>query len=290
MSYAGFPLRRLHPRDRSEQYKQTLEARIMDVVHSLLTGPYEPAVMRLVKSAMLAPTAPDSPAIEHAPTKCIPPQFKDAPHNRPPSLVLLAAIQKSHGAFRILRSLIRRSLSTRMARAYIGREVNNNMGHAGGPTKFDLDGKDLEQELLERAWGTSTTNLLGPVGWAAVTVGKSMKEGVKSWVEFEAPRHTQGLAVVHTGTEEGGITAMRGRIEAARERVLEEAASLVRDIFHELDEREDAGSAKGRENLSPEEAVAVGGTVYELAQWLKVIKYVFVLFSDFTKSSTHETV
>ncbi|KAG9217950.1 hypothetical protein CCMSSC00406_0008591 [Pleurotus cornucopiae] len=160
-----------------------------------------------------------------------------------------SSIQRSLGAVRTLRVQIRKSLSTRLARAYISRDVATSYTVSGAPAQMEV----VERELIERAWAKDD---LG--GWDAGRLGTVLAQGVEAWIKFELPPGLNG--------EEPSEEAMDG-FRSGREKILDEAAGTLKDVFQELDARDEEDAA-----LDEEEASAVGATLSKLASYVTLLR------------------
>lgn len=154
---------------------------------------------------------------------------------------LKALIQVSTGAHRTFRNYIRRRLYSRIARAFINRESSVSYTPSGAPGHMDL-GRDL----MERAWPKDEVP-----GWDADRLGRTISMSVEAWVNWVNFYPVDG-----------------DELNIGREKILDEAAGTLKDVFQELDMREDDAT------LDDEEANAVGQTLYQLATYVRAIKYV----------------
>jgi tuberous sclerosis 2 len=194
-----------------------LEDQITDILETLFAGSYSTRCMTILKR-----------------------------HLFPPPLPLLTSshtsIQVSIGAQRTLRNYIRKRLCTRLARAYISREISVVYSPSGAPGHMDV-----ERELMESAWPKEDVR-----GWDAGRLGRALSSSVRAWIECELTRDD----------------VMRLSVE----RILDEAAGTLKDVLQELDEREDNSV------LEEEEANAVGNTLYQLATYIPQLKYVLIVY------------
>jgi tuberous sclerosis protein 2 len=170
-------------------------------------------------------------------------------HLFPPTILpslsaMQTLIQISIGAHRTLRNYIRKGLCTRLARAYISRESSLGYSYSGAPGHMDV-----ERELMERAWPKDEVS-----GWDAGRLGPALHKSVEAWVTCEF--------------------AWDGAIGFAREKILDEAAGTLKDIFQELDSRE------AHIVLEDEEACAVGETLHQLAKYIDPLRFATSTFSE----------
>lgn len=98
--------------------QNSIEKRIMDVLDSLMTGPFSSSCTVILKYHLF-------------------PDKTDLPY----------CVLTTIGALRSLRASIRRVLSTRLARSYISRTSSMNYMPSGAPGPLSI-----HQDLLERAW------------------------------------------------------------------------------------------------------------------------------------------
>ncbi|KAF9268518.1 hypothetical protein L218DRAFT_953979 [Marasmius fiardii PR-910] len=212
------------------------ERRITDILQNLFTGPYPSTCTQiLVKCLSPSPTSSETPI----------------------------------GALRALRSLIRRALSTRLARVYISNQSSVTYTYTGAPSHIT----DIRRDIMERAWSGSATSIspssisssTAGAGWDPARWARPLKECAKSWVEL----CSQGLDVSDSTDSQKEI----------RERVLEELAGIVKDVLQELDLREEyeetpASSSSPyfkKDLLDQDEALAVGELLSELSRYLDTI-------------------
>lgn len=159
-----------------------------------------------------------------------------------------ASIQVSTGAHRSLRNFIRRRLYIRIARAFINRESSVNYSPSGAPGHMDL-----ERDLMERAWPKDDVQ-----GWDADRLGGTICKSVEAWINWVKFNPTDG-----------------DDLSDGRERILDEAAGTLKDVFQELDMRDDDTT------MDDEAATAIGETLYQLATYVHSVKY--VLFTSYSQ-------
>lgn len=117
LSHYASPLPRLSLTSGSD-HQNEIEKRIVDVLDSLVTGPFSASCTVILKYHLY-------------------PEESDIPVSTSTSL----------GALRTLRTSIRRVLMSRLARAYISRTSSVNYTPSGAPGPLEID-----RELLDRAW------------------------------------------------------------------------------------------------------------------------------------------
>ena len=151
----------------------------------------------------------------------------------PPKTPSWTSAQTTVGALRTLRVSIREALVNRLARAFITRETAMDYTPAGVPTRLDL-----EREAMARAWSQDEV-----ASWDLLKFRGVLCRAIKAWVEL--PEDSEGLSTV------------------AREQVLTEAASIVKDVVQTLDIRDD------EEEVDDEEVNAVGDILRALVAYVQ---------------------
>lgn len=146
------------------------------------------------------------------------------------------ACAMSLGAHRTLRNAIRQALCSKMARAYISRLTSTSYSPSGAPGQIDL-----ERDLMERAWSKDDLS-----GWDLLKLGRMLSKSVHAWAKHDQPEMDV----------------------PERDKILDEAAGTLKDIFQELDERED------RIEWDEEEATIAGETLQHLASFVRPLKSV----------------
>jgi len=220
------PLPRLSVMARTHLMSQ-LEEHITNVLDDLFAGPYSTSCMVILK------------------------EYLSPPHPLPTSVE--TTIRISIGAHRTLRSYIRKRLSTRLARAYVSREISLGYSPSGAPGHMDV-----ERELMESAWPKDDVS-----GWDAGRLGRVLSSSVNAWIECELIRDDV--------------------IRLAIEQILDEVAGILKDVFLELDARED------NQPLDEEEAGAVGEILHQLATYVPQIRYAFIPLPLHSIYSVQET-
>lgn len=150
-----------------------------------------------------------------------------------------AYVQTSIGAHRTYRCYIRRRLYSRIARAFINRESAGSYSQAGAPSHMDL-----ARDLMERAWPKEEAP-----SWDSERLGRSVHRSVEEWVNWVNYHPLSGED-----------------FNTAREKILEEVAGIVKDVFQELDMREDDGG------MTDDSANSIGLTLYHLARYIHIIR------------------
>ncbi|TFK37653.1 hypothetical protein BDQ12DRAFT_724108 [Crucibulum laeve] len=232
--------------------KASLEERLTETLNLLFAGPYAATCMLILKEHLFPPK--DTEDIANLPDMSSDEETVEIPQWYP----FQKAIVTSLGAHRTLRDYIRRALSTRLARAYISRENTIGYSHAGAPSHMEM-----EADLMEKAWPkedyTSSSGVgINGNGWDAGRLGKVLASSVEAWVDWTS----NGIADIETENE-----WLQNKQREDKEKIMEEAAGILKDILQELDAREDE-----RASLDEEEAGVVGETLTKLAAYILPMK------------------
>ncbi|KAI0319952.1 hypothetical protein OF83DRAFT_1169744 [Amylostereum chailletii] len=187
-----------------------LETRIVDTLDPLLNGAYASTCFVILKRHLLPQKDQD----------------------------LRVSVQTSTGASRALRVYVRRTLFSRLARAYIGRTSADNYTPSGAP-----GGMDLENSLMERAWAKDEVTR-GDLG----KVGRIFRRAAEAWVAL-SPEDYQG----------GDI--------GEREEVLMEIAGVLKDVFQEYDARQETD-----EDVDDDEGNVIGEILSTLVKFITPLK------------------
>ncbi|KAJ3809248.1 hypothetical protein F5876DRAFT_77942 [Lentinula aff. lateritia] len=225
-----------------------VEDRINEMLNSLFAGPYASTCLRVLQRNLYP-----SPKIND---------------NTFPKEVQMA-IQTSFGALRSLREYIRRTLSTRLARAYISKESAIGYSHSGAPTHLDLS-----RDMLERAWPkveTSTTSFSSTNGngWDAARFRKPLSRSTRAWVEFKYTNQSTLESARDTNAVRNGETENVNDtwVKEGKERILEEIAGILKDVIHEIESRDEDNI-----RLDEEEALTVGETLFQLSGLITIYR------------------
>ncbi|KAF8556741.1 hypothetical protein OG21DRAFT_1436438 [Imleria badia] len=143
----------------------------------------------------------------------------------------------SFGAHRTLRFDIRQALCSKMARAYIARLSTHTYAPSGAPSHMDL-----EKDLMERAWSKDDLS-----GWDLLKLERMLCKSIEAWAKRAS-----------AGADEA--------IRVDRDRILDEAAGTLKDLFQEFDEREDGV------DMDEEEASIAGETLRHLVSFVRPLK------------------
>ncbi|KAG2356908.1 hypothetical protein BDR07DRAFT_1421969 [Suillus spraguei] len=211
LAFFASPLPRVSIMSGRNHMPASLEDRIQKSLNVLFSGPYGSSCMAILKRHLLPPTDIGKDL-----------QFA--------SIIAL-------GAHRTLRNIIRQGLCTKMARAYICRLTS-----ASYPTTGVSGHKDLEKDLMERAWSKDDIS-----GWDHTRLGRLLCKSVEAWVKF-------------TPADSGEDYDME------KDKIMDEAACTMRDIFQEFDEREDGV------DMDDEEACVAGATLRQLGSFVHPIR------------------
>ncbi|KAJ3752738.1 hypothetical protein EV360DRAFT_88453 [Lentinula raphanica] len=225
---------------RSSGKRSFVEDRVSETLNSLLSGPYTSTCLRILQRNLYP-----SPIVNETTT---------------PKEVQMQ-IQTSFGAFRSLREYIRRTLSTRLARAYISKESATGYSHSGAPAHLDLS-----RDMLERAWPkvepSSSTNTNS---WNPARFRKPLAGSTRAWVEFTYQNQNPGELGPEGNADATGAGSNNGVwVKEGKERVLEEISGILKDVVYEIEE----DSTK----LDEEEARTVGETLFQLAGYVLLLK------------------
>ncbi|KAF9238338.1 hypothetical protein BU15DRAFT_88402 [Melanogaster broomeanus] len=147
-------------------------------------------------------------------------------------------LSTSFGAHRTLRLDIRQALCSKMARACIARLSTVSYTPSGAPGQMDL-----EKDLMERAWSKDDLS-----GWDLLKLGRMLCKSIEAWAKRAAAEPEEDI---HT----------------ERDRILNEAAGTLKDIFQEFDERDDGV------DMDEEEASIAGETLRHLASFVRPLKH-----------------
>ncbi|KAF7795197.1 hypothetical protein EIP86_006346 [Pleurotus ostreatoroseus] len=277
---------------------EDVEAEVTALLDALVTGPYSASCTVILKQHLFppplspsppgtavspipaaSPTVPTSTSTSSPASASIPPltSASASPSSLPPptpstppaasaSPSLTPDTHTPLGALRTLRLSIRRTLTTRLARAYLAR------AGVGGGAAADAD---LPRALLERAWAPDEG-----AGWDVGRVRGVLGRAVRAWVGWERVR--VGRRGKGEGEGEGGGTRREegggggggwgwegegaGEGEGRCAAVLAEVAGLVKDVAQTFDET--------GEELDYEEVEAVGAVLRELVVFVRMQKCV----------------
>ncbi|KAF9446530.1 hypothetical protein P691DRAFT_803822 [Macrolepiota fuliginosa MF-IS2] len=250
--------------------KPSLEDKILETLTSIYAGPYSTTCMGILKRC-LYPRFPrgDDQVTENMDTfqSSTDPETLRPPPEKVAWEPLQLGVFTSLGAYRMLRCQVRRTLMSRLARAYISRETSIGYSYSGAPSHIDV-----EQDLMEKAWpredyAANAGIGLGSVanGWDARRIGPSLAESVADWVNWvgEGPHTPSSITQLDKETFRENWDRERQRVD----KILEEAAGLLKDIFQEVDSRDEDGLG-----MNDEEAAFVGGTLFSLCKYIPPLR------------------
>ena len=150
----------------------------------------------------------------------------------------LPSVQLSFGAYRVLRNLLRRSLLTRLARAYISRASSHTYTHTGAAGSVDLP-----QEVISLAWPREDVSV-----WEFSRVSPIFCKSLGDWMVWQPEGHSLDPAPSPTI-------------------VLLEAAGLLTDVLYALDDR-----AEEEEDFDEEEVLAMSKALHRLVPYVRVYR------------------
>ena len=150
----------------------------------------------------------------------------------------LLSMQLSLGAYRVLRSLLRRSLLTRLARAYISKANSHSYTHTGAAGSVDLP-----EDFISLAWPKEDVSV-----WEFPRVSSSFSKSLGDWMVW----YSEGLSLDSALPPEA---------------ILLEAAGLLMDVLYALDDR-----AEEEDEFDEEEVLAVSKALHQLVPYMRVYR------------------
>lgn len=247
LAFSASPLPRLTVPSRPHK-ESSQEEKITETLNALLAGSYTTICMRILKKHLFPPNT--SEIINEPFPRRSPEGLSEERGGACQQLDIMTSL----GAHRMLRSFIRRALSTRLERTF-QRETSISYSHTGGPGHIEL-----ESDLTERAWPKDDyASSAGGNGWDAGRLGKVLASSVHAWVVW-------GSDVLRSRGEEDKYQSWEKQREG-QDAILEEAAGVLKDILQEMDSRED--DVMG---LDEEEVLVVGETLQNLAGYVLLLK------------------
>lgn len=142
----------------------------------------------------------------------------------------LLSVQLSFGAYRVLRNLLRRSLLTRLARAYISKANSHTYTYTGAAGSVDLP-----EDFISLAWPKEDVSV-----WEFSRVAPIFCKSLDDWMVW----HPEGNSLDPALSPEA---------------ILLEAASLLADVLYALDDR-----VEEEEEFDEEEVLAVSKALHRL--------------------------
>jgi len=146
-------------------------------------------------------------------------------------------VQLTFGAYRVLRNLLRRSLLTRLARAYISKASSHTYTYTGAAGSVDLP-----QDFISLAWPREDVSV-----WEFSRVSPVFCKSLGDWMVWQPEGHPLD-PILSPGT------------------VLLEAAGLLTDVLYALDERAE------EDDFDEEEVVALSKTLHQLVPYMRVYR------------------
>ena len=149
----------------------------------------------------------------------------------------LPSVQLSFGAHRVLRNLLRRSLLTRLARAYISKANSHTYTHTGAAGSVDLP-----QDFISLAWPREDISV-----WEFSRVSPIFCKSLGDWMVWQPEGHSLGPNLSPVA-------------------VLLEAAGLLTDVLYALDDRVE------EEDFDEEEVLALSKALHQLVPYMRVYR------------------
>ena len=210
LAFYASPLPRLSLRQVTEN-PSDIERKICGLIDSLFSGPHASSCTLLLHHSL----------------------FPDTENNQDP----LPSVQLTFGAYRVLRNLLRRSLLTRLARAYISKASSHAYTYTGAAGSVDLP-----QDFISLAWPREDVSV-----WEFSRVSPIFCKSLGDWMVWQPEGHPLD-PILSTGT------------------VLLEAAGLLTDVLYALDERAE------EDDFDEEEVVALSKALHQLVPYMRVYR------------------
>ena len=211
LAFYASPLPRLSLHQTTEPPSDT-ERKICGLIDSLFSGPHASSCTLILHRSLSPDTINDKEPL-------------------PP-------VQLSFGAYRILRNLLRRSLLTRLARAYISRASSHTYTHTGAAGSVDLP-----QDVISLAWPKEDVSV-----WEFSRVSPILCKSLGDWMVWQPEGHT--------------LDPPSSPIV-----VLLEAAGLLTDVLYALDDR-----AEEEDDFDEEEVLAMSKALHRLVPYVRVYR------------------
>jgi tuberous sclerosis 2 len=212
LAFYATPLPRLSLHQATERLSN-IEKKIWGLIDSLFSGPHASSCTILLHRSLL----PDTENDQHP----------------------LLSVQLSFGAYRVLRNLLRRSLLTRLARAYISKANSHTYTYTGAAGSVDLP-----EDFISLAWPKEDVSV-----WEFSRVSPVFCRSLGDWMVWQ-PKEGFSLDP-----------------PLSPEAILLEAASLLTDVFYALDDR-----AEEEEDFDEEEVLAVSKALHRLVPYIRVYR------------------
>jgi hypothetical protein len=211
LAFHASPLPRLSVHNVTDKLSE-VERKLWGLIDSMFSGPHAGSCT-LILHRSLSPDTEDS---------------------RDP----LPCVQLSFGAHRVLRSLLRRSLLARLARAYISKANSQTYTHTGAAGSVDLP-----EDFISLAWPKEDASM-----WEFSRVSPLYCKSLGDWMVWQPENRSLDPAL-------------------SPEIILSEAAGLLIDVLYALDDR-----AEEEDDFDEEEVVAVSKALHRLVQYIRIYR------------------
>ena len=211
LAFYASPLPRLSLHQVIDHTSDT-ERKICGLVDSLLSGPHASSCALVLHRSL----------------------FPGTEKNQDP----LPSVQLSFGAYRVLRNLLRRSLLTRLARAYISKASSQSCAPTGAAGSVDLP-----QDFISLAWPREDVSV-----WEFSRVSPIFCRSLGDWMVWQPEGYSLDPAL-------------------SAETVLLEAVGLLTDVLYALDDR-----AEEEDDFDEEEVLAVSKALHQLVPYVRVYR------------------
>ena len=210
LAFYATPLSRLSLHQVTENPSDT-ERKICGLIDSLFSGPHASSCALILHHSL-------SP---------------DTENNQNP----FPSVQLSFGAYRVLRNLLRRSLLTRLARAYISKANSHAYTHTGAAGSVDLP-----QDFISLAWPREDASI-----WEFSRVSPIFCKSLGEWMAWQPEGRSTDPVLSPIA-------------------VLSEAAGLLTDVLYALDDRAE------EDDFDEEEVLAISKALQQLVQYMRVYR------------------
>ena len=211
LAFHSSPLPRLSLHQATERLSN-IEKKIWGLIDSLFSGPHASSCTLILHRSLLP----------------------DSENNQPP----LLSVQLSFGAYRVLRNLLRRSLLTRLARAYISKANSHTYTYTGAAGSVNLP-----EDFVSLAWPKDDVSV-----WEFSRVSPIFCESLGNWMVWQPEGHSLDPPLSPEG-------------------ILLEAASLLTDVLYALDDR-----AEDEDDFDEEEVLAVSKALHRLVPYTRAYR------------------
>jgi tuberous sclerosis protein 2 len=210
LAFYASPLPRLSIHQVTEKFSG-IERKICTLIDSIFSGPHASSCTIILHRSL----SPDTES------------------NQGP----LPPVQLSLGAYRILRTLLRRSLLTRLARAYISKANSHTYTHTGAAGSVDIP-----EDFLSLAWPKEDVSV-----WEFSRVSQMFCKSLGDWMVWQPEGHSPDPTLFP-------------------EAVLLEATGLLTDVLYALDDRVD------EDDFDEEEVLEVSKALHRLVPYMRVYR------------------